>query len=331
MLKLGSSFVVFALLSSTAFAVGGPRLPWPGQENYQAAPAPAPAPGTPAAAPSPAIPGQPQAAPAPRQLNLPQQDPASQLLQQMLGGSNGKKGFWGNDSESGSDLAAGLKSSYGYKNQAATDGKMERCATPPPRVLSAIAEAKAFRNACSEAQLGDKQRIVINDYSSKGRDDIPYMYIFDLDGNCLGKTAVTYGNGLGPVVPEPCSDNGRHLTPPGFHLTTSHDSSSYPAGSSLGMVSLEGQNSGARGILIHPAARPGTASSFGCSGVGSFDTVKKTLGKGALVYNFFGNKDRADGCHSSAGLKHNGKSCHVESQQPELPSTATGQGTPAMK
>jgi hypothetical protein len=318
--------ILVILLSGTAFAAAGPCLPWPGQNQGVACGVQAPA----QAGPIQGIMVQPQQQPyPPQQQNDLQNQQTMQMMQQALsqmgGGKNGGKyPFY--DEAGGADLAYG-KSEYGWKNQAATDGKVEKCFMAPPRVLSALEEAKKFRESCGEAQRGENQRIVINDFSSTGHDDIPYMYIFDLFGKCLGKTAVTYGNGLGASVPEACSDNGRHLTPPGFHLTGYHDSLSYPSGTSLGLLSLEGQGSGGRGILIHPAARPGTASSFGCAGVGDFDRVKEALGEGALVYNYFGDKGAWKGCQSQAGVKHD-RGCHLETPQRSMPENATGYGDP---
>jgi hypothetical protein len=155
------------------------------------------------------------------------------------------------------------------------------------------------------------------------------MYIFDVNGVCLKKTAVSYGNGVGARVPVACNDNQSHLTPPGFFLTGYHSSRDYP--NSLVMVGLEGQNSAGRGILIHPAASPGTASSWGCAGVGPFQQVKQLLGEGSMVYNYFGDRPAADGCNNKNGLtSHN--FCRLDPNAPRLPLQATGMATsPAVR
>lgn len=209
-------------------------------------------------------------------------------------------------------------------------GIMENCGEPPASAREAYEEAKAFREKCSLANRGENQKIAVNDYSGMR---MPYMYIFDLNGKCLGKTAASYGNGAGPVRPQPCNDNGSHLTPPGMFLTSEHNGASYQSHNSLGLTGLEGQGSRARGVLIHPANAPGTASSWGCTGVGyeAFNAVKKSLGYGALVYNHFGNTVGPMSCSNKAGLSKNRNFCRLDPGAVTIPSESTSQGAPSTR
>lgn len=314
------SFLFFVIQAHAASV----PLPWPGQNPGYTGPAQQ----APPAMPIQGLIVQPQAPPsvapaAPQQQPL-QNQQLMNMLQQM--GQSGKRNTYFD--EGGADLTNGYSSNRGFKLQTASHGELENCDSPPPiqRVKAAYEEAMKFRASCEEAQRGDSQLIVINDFAITGQREMPYMYIFDQKGNCLKKTAVTYGNGLGNTFPQACSDANCHLTPPGFHLTVAHDSDSYPAGTSLGMAGLEGQGSNGRGVLIHPAASPGTASSFGCAGVGPFDAVKRMIGEGALVYNYFAPDDAAKGCKSHAGMDHT-HGCRLEVPRNSVPATATGSGT----
>ncbi len=259
-----------------------------------------------------------------------QQDPIMSMLSQMLSsgmagpGMNGDMGDFGSGTQTGNEQFPGMAQIPG-------SGKMEHCGpmNGPTQVKSALMEAKEFMNKCSLARRGPSQKIAINDYSGGST---PMMYIFDLEGNCLGKTAISYGNGKGKVKPLPCSDDGEHLTPAGFHLTSYHNGAKYSAPSAIGMVGLEGQNSVGRGIIIHPAKSPGTASSWGCSGVGfdAFNAVKTTLGEGSLVYNFFGQTTGPSSCQNNAGLTGQHKFCRMDGGGNPVPSSSTAGGSPSL-
>jgi hypothetical protein len=209
-------------------------------------------------------------------------------------------------------------------------GIMEDCGQVPASAREAYETAKNFRGNCSLANRGENQKIAVNDYSTVR---MPYMYIFDANGKCLGKTAVTYGNGAGPVRPQPCNDDGSHLTPPGFFLTSEHNGASYNSSNSLGLTGLEGQGSRGRGVLIHPAKAPGTASSWGCSGVGydAFNAVKKSLGYGALVFNYFGNTNGPASCRNKNGLSPAHNFCRLDPGAVNIPSESTSQGAPTTR
>jgi len=250
-----------------------------------------------------------------------QQDPALQNLIQMLNG-----GLPGGIAIG----EGGDKSGYGHISQQIGSGEMEACGEPPPSARGAFEIAKNFREKCSLAHRGENQKIAVNDYSSVR---MPMMYIFDLQGKCLGKTAVAYGNGVGPTRPMPCGDTGSHLTPPGFHLTSVHNGALYNSSNSLGLVGLEGQNSKARGVIIHKSRAPGAASTWGCSGVGNqaFYAVKKSLGEGSLVYNYFGNTPAPAHCRNRNGLSPAHNFCRLDPGAPSLPGISTSQGAPATR
>lgn len=260
-------------------------------------------------------------------------DQGMQILQQLFGSMGGGGTGFGLGFGQGDMYGQGGNTNqyqdekFAQMAQRAGSGVMEKCGGVPSNVRSALNEAMSFRSSCALAQRGNNQKIAINDYSGNGT---PHMYIFDLEGNCYGKTAVTYGNGAGPTKPQPCNDNGSHLTPAGFHLTARHDGARYNASNSVGLVGLEGQNSRQRGVIIHMARAPGTASSWGCTGVGSqaFNAVKTTLGEGSLVYNYFGNSQGPASCRNKNGLPGKHSSCRLDANV-SIPAQSTGGGQPA--
>jgi hypothetical protein len=214
---------------------------------------------------------------------------------------------------------------------------MDPCGTPPPDIKKALDEAISFKNECSVTRntvVGDK-KIAINDYSKMPAT----MYIFSADGKtCYGKTAVAYGNGVnqdtgqvcsdGSGRPLPCAEDGCHTTPPGFHITQTHNGLKFNSSNSLAMVGLEGQNSLQRNILIHieDARAVGSNSTWGCSGVNCFQRVQELLGTGSLVYNYFGDTPLAPRCKESNGMTANRSpsTCHEDGKVPPSPSVPDG-------
>jgi hypothetical protein len=233
--------------------------------------------------------------------------PLAMALPMMMASQNQNNNMYGRPVYDSGGAGAGHHYSDGY-SPAPGGGSCEQCpATLPPQVQKALDEAKTYRAGCRAAQRGTDKKIVINDYSANGD---PYMYVFDQNGQCLERGKVTYGDGAGQdSKPRSCSDGGKHLTPAGFMLTAQHSGDKYstnnpnPWQDGLGLVGLEGQNSVGRGVLLHPARSPGTASSWGCSGVGydCYFKVKGQVGYGSLVYNYFGNTPPVAGCQNSAG------------------------------
>jgi len=302
------SFVLWLLISPHNAAATQVVMPWPDENPpglaYPTPPMNSPAAGSPifVSPTPPPMPVQQQQQPA----NSPLNNTLPMLNRLKRKRYNGKH----DDDIDSDELAEGYSSDEPWLLTDGSHGELEECGHIPQVVQAAFKEAMDYREYCPLARdRGPNQHIVINDYSS--RTTMPYMYIFNLNGTCDKKTAVTFGNGLGSR-PVPCDDDRSHLTPPGFHLTGYHNSDSFPASQCLGMVGLEGQESVGRGVLIHPAAHPGTASSWGCSGVGPFDRVKAMIGEGALVYNFFGDKAAPGGCRNSAGLGHDHKVCDLD-------------------
>lgn len=274
-----------------------------------------------------------------------QQDQAMQQLMQMFngggagsrsqmpgaGGTNfgNENGLW--DSE---DAARGLP----HQNQTLGSGTMDACGTVPSTAKLAYEQAVKFRKLCAHAQKGDQQKIAVNDYSGGGT---PHMYIFDLEGKCLGKAAVAYGNGLGAVVPTACNDVNSHLTPSGFFLTAEHNGGLYKSWNSMALVGLQGQDpTNERGVLIHGPKFPGgptsqgTASTWGCSELSesAYKEARKSLGYGSLVYNYFGNTPAKRGCRNTNGLKFDeqaARSCRPD--RSGVPAVSTSQGAPTLR
>ena len=237
-----------------------------------------------------------------------------------MGGGKGGKG--GEDSSKNASVApAPTGGSDG--GTADPNGSMQDCGALPAGVKKDLDVMLDFRKNCPAAQGAMNKNMALNEYKCGG---VPTMYVFDAGGTCLKKMAVSYGTGKdratadsGPATcPQACSENSRHFTPPGFHLTAVHPYSKktgYGPTNSLALSGLEGQRSLApRGILIHEAKSPGTASSWGCSGVtkAGLDFVMEKLGTGALVYNAFDATQLSAGCGETAGITHSAASCRSD-------------------
>lgn len=272
-----------------------------------------------------------------------QQNQQLQQLMQMFNGGGGNRaqnpnsgtnfgnenGLW--DSE---EAAQGLP----RMNQQVGSGVMDKCGVVPSTAKVAYEQALQFRKLCGYAQKGEQQKIAINDYSGMG---MPHMYIFDLEGKCLGKAAVAYGNGLGAVVPTACNDVNSHLTPSGFFLTAEHNGSLYKNWNSMALVGLQGQDpTNERGVLIHGPKQPGgptyqgTAATWGCSELSesAYKEARRSLGYGSLVYNYFGNTPAKRGCRNTNGLKFSeaaARSCRPD--RSGVPSVSTSQGAPTVR
>lgn len=180
-------------------------------------------------------------------------------------------------------------------------------ASPPSHVQEALEETRKFMMSCSTAQIGDDKHILINDYS--GQSMPPKMYVFTKTGNCIREMEITWGvgqsgSGTANGKPAACSEKSTQQTPPGYHITAKHAGGErYNENNSIGLAALSGQKSlGDRGILIHGAEQPGTASSWGCTGVPNdkFDDLKKLVGYGSLVNNYFGKPANIN-CGNKAG------------------------------
>jgi len=206
-------------------------------------------------------------------------------------------------------------------------GIMERCGEAPASAKQGFKDAMEFRQRCDLAKRGDNQMVAVNDFSTRPS----VMYIFDQQGNCKGKTMVAFGNGAGGAQVA-CSDNGSHLTPPGAHLLAKRvGGGKFHSGNSMTMIGLQGQNSVGRGVLLHATGAPGTSSTWGCAGVGydALGAVMKSLGEGAIMYNYFTSNQMANGCRSPAGRDKNA-GCQMDSGSPGVPQNATGDGAPAV-
>lgn len=180
-------------------------------------------------------------------------------------------------------------------------GYNSSCANIPTDVKRAYAEAKAFSVGCPTAKLAPGKKIAINDYSAGGD---AKMFVFDQNGGCLGAVPISWGNGAGGRK-EACSTNNSKMTPPGFHITAPHEGSRFNSSNSIGLAGLSGQDSlGTRGILIHSVGyATNRGNTWGCTGVPAddFADLKRSLGYGSLVYNYFGSAGSAN-CGDRAGF-----------------------------
>jgi|GEM_PF-4870714 len=187
----------------------------------------------------------------------------------------------------------------------------------PLSVKKALEETLEFQKTCGYLS-GFNKRIAINDYSDGSNP--PTMYIFDDTGTqCLMKTEVAFGGGgAGIAPPEPCSGDGQKLTPPGIHLTATHNGSRYSGSNAIGLVGMSGQGSVGRGVIMHPKESAGKPSTWGCTGIdpGDFQKVREILGEGSIVNNYFGNKSAPGSCSDTNGLNAVGDNCRPDPGAP---------------
>ncbi|WP_413942861.1 hypothetical protein [Bdellovibrio sp. HCB-162] len=196
------------------------------------------------------------------------------------------------------------------------------CGSVPGHVKSAFSEAKSFTNSCSVAKLATGKYIAVNDYSGDGK---PTMYIFDQTGGCVKSVPISWGMGSDKSRRlEACSTDNSHKTPPGFHITARHNGARYNDSNSLGLAGLSGQDSlGARGVVIHGKRPAGAANTWGCTGVPFEDLmqIKRLLGVGSLVYNYFGDTQSRN-CSDSSGTS---PTCKPEAAAVAAASEARGE------
>lgn len=158
-------------------------------------------------------------------------------------------------------------------------------------IKGALENVKQFVTSCTsniseKYKSGSSELLAINDYRGK----VGCMYIVDIEGNCKEATTSDYGQGSGSPPTPGCRD-GSHMTPAGFHVTGKHfGQERYDDSNSLIMIGLQGQSSHNRGILVHQGRCGGGAATWGCAGVGDYKLVRKLLGYGSLVYNYFGDQ-----------------------------------------
>ena len=184
------------------------------------------------------------------------------------------------------------------------------------KVEEAVKEALDFYKA-NAACIGGKSPddpstlMAINDY--RGRTGC--MYLVDMNGKCNFATTSDYGTGGGAPPTPGCRDES-HMTPAGFHVTSVHNGERYDDSNSLELTNLQGQGSKRRAILIHQGRCGGGASTWGCSGVGNYPEVRRRLGHGALVYNYFGSKvGNCSGARSTECARDGGGSSRVLRRQ----------------
>lgn len=201
----------------------------------------------------------------------------------------------------------------------------DSCGTLPPKVKEAYDEAVAYKKKCmGNITTNADDKFIINDYSEDGT---AKMYAFRGE-NCLLETPVSWGAGKGGEAassPKACDEAETHLSAPGFFMTVPHTGgSSYNQNDSIGLASMTGKSKlSERGLLIHATENPGTACTWGCAGVSqsSFQKLHSEFQKGALVYNYFGNKTDCSG----ASVKKD-YPCSPEDQARKVAAELAGRG-----
>jgi hypothetical protein len=178
--------------------------------------------------------------------------------------------------------------------------RAETCSAVPTNIQYAFNTARDFRHSCPLAQkYPARTNVAVSDFS-QANGGTPYMFVFDKDGACLGKFKAGFGAGVKrrsgrkPLssAPVPSNATDSYLTPEGMHLTREIESSSKFRGTDAMLEDgLEGQASASRYVYIHKVQHPGTAVTEGCTGLSEADLkeVKKLLGVGSVVYNYFGS------------------------------------------
>ncbi len=204
------------------------------------------------------------------------------------------------------------------------------CSNTPAEITKVLQEMQDFSKSCPQARLEPGKMIMINDYSGKTMP--PVGYVFDQSGKCVQSMPITWGVGSdNSGKMEACSTKDTLKTPPGAHKTVAHTggpSGKYNQSNSLGLAGLSGQKSDSlRGILIHAAEQPGTASSWGCTGVPAeyFANLQQKLGTGSLVYNYFGENPTKN-CSDDAGFERPPK-CDPEASAGGSNTAATPSGS----
>lgn len=188
----------------------------------------------------------------------------------------------------------------------------------PSSVSAALQQTIAFYRSCSHTRGFESsgKHIAINDYSSGSNP--PRLFIFDASGSrCVMSTPIAYGGGGRRMAPPaPCSGDGQKLTPPGIHVTASHNGKRYSGANAIGMVGLSGQGSVGRGVIMHPKNSAGAPSTWGCTGIkpSDFTKARNILGEGSLVYNYFGSARVPGHCSDSSGIQKppQGNSCRPD-------------------
>jgi hypothetical protein len=139
------------------------------------------------------------------------------------------------------------------------------CTNVPSKVVAAFKTAQKFSQTCWAAKLSPGKKIVVNDYSMQGHEQ---MYIFDQAGNCIDSTYVSYGSGnknrgAKDRLSTSCASNGSYKTPAGMHMTGPHGAGGggdYNSSNSLKLAGLSGQGNCRPLFLMDVQAFPQIAS-----------------------------------------------------------------------
>ncbi len=183
-----------------------------------------------------------------------------------------------------------------------------------PTEVSRVAENMiALRNSC--APLGRRspasKPVIVADLSNTEGN----MFVFDGQGRCFKQFDTnSWGHGGGDpatrVAPRHCSVNGSNYTPAGLHLVSEKvpASDKYNSDNSFAMLGLDDQGSLGRGILFHGGHAAAAASSLGCNALSDdeFSELRDCSPVDGMVYNYFGDTERATNCGRSEGYLENG-------------------------
>lgn len=150
---------------------------------------------------------------------------------------------------------------------------------------------KAYLSRCGANLRIPNGNVSIIDFSSSR----PVMYVLrQSDLSCVTAMHVGYGVNSHGNPPKAGNSPSSLMTPPGFHITKVHNGAAYQEFNSIGIAGMGSDNSNTigRGVILHPS----NGHTHGCIGIpwAQFAEVKKMLGYGTVVYNYFPNQANGD-------------------------------------
>lgn len=177
-----------------------------------------------------------------------------------------------------------------------------RQSTAPSVDPTPLKDCSALPAAAKEKMRGYLQRcgpnlripngnVAIIDFSTSR----PVLYVLrQSDLSCVQAVHIGYGVGSHGNPPRAGNTPESHMSPPGFHITKVHNGSAYQEFNSIGIMGMgrDNSNTAGRGVILHPS----NGHTHGCIGIpwARFAEIKKQLGYGTVVYNYFPSQSNGD-------------------------------------
>ncbi|MBX3018168.1 MAG: hypothetical protein KF767_09790 [Bdellovibrionaceae bacterium] len=150
---------------------------------------------------------------------------------------------------------------------------------------------KAYLSRCGSSLRIPNGNVSIIDFSTSR----PVLYVLrQSDLSCVTAVHVGYGVNSHGNPPRPNNTPSSLATPPGFHITKVHNGRAYQEFNSIGIQGMGSENSNTvgRGVILHPS----NGHTHGCIGIpwAQFAEIKRHLGYGTVVYNYFPSQTNND-------------------------------------